>query len=91
MEGKNMCEEIKQIIAKVRQIYKYDETYKEIVSRNPSIHLSETRDGEIQLDSIRFSWYDSMLISKSGIWYTPSYGDTKAILKYRSFEEFLKL
>lgn len=82
---------IKQIIEKVRTIYKYDEKYKEILGRKASITVCEDKDGNIQLEAIYFSWYDEILVSKSGIIFKPSYGENQTILRYSSFEEFLKM
>lgn len=86
-----MEEKVKQIIKKVRNIYKYDETYRKIIERKANVNLSEDDNGNIQLKSISFSWYDEILVSKSGIIFKPSYGENKIILKYSSFEELLEM
>lgn len=85
-----MENQIKEIVKKVRQMYKYDEVIGGIVSQPFEAHVSEIGEN-LQLTKIRFCWYDRLEITSGMIIYYPELRNGKVLLKYNGFEELLKL
>ena len=83
-------QKIKQIIKKVRQMYKYDPDLKNILKMDAVIKLDETC-GEIMLSSISFNYYDKLLVRSDGIYFIPEHGNGYHLLKYNNFNELLEL
>lgn len=82
----------KEIIAKVRDMYKYDSEYKEILKNRPEIKLKETKNGEFELNSIHFTdGYSSIYIGSKSIWFDPYRGENKTLVTYSNLEELLKI
>lgn len=86
-----MEKKIKEIIAKVRMMYKYDNRFKDIVKMKPSICLEETDSGDLVLRSIDWSWYDSLYVYPTGITYSPEHGNSKELITYNNWNELLEL
>lgn len=85
-----MENKIKQIIEKVRQMYKYIDEYKSLLSAEASIHLSE-KSGEIILENITFNYYDRLIIADDCIVYVPEHGQSKKLIAYNGWDELLTL
>ena len=83
-------QKIKQIIKKVRDMYKYDLNLKDILKMDAVIKLDETC-GEIILSSISFNYYDKLLVSTDGIYFIPEHGHGYHLIKYNNFDELLEL
>ena len=83
-------EHIKKIIEKVREVGKYNPDISDIVKRNAHINISESK-GVLELSSIEFNWYDRLVITSNGIFLHKEHGQGKDILKYKNWEEFLKM
>lgn len=89
-EEKKMEELAKKIIQKVRSMYKYDTLLKDIVKTSATVTVSE-KDGELYLAHITFKWYDILVVSSSGITYTPDMGCTRKIISYDGFDDLLNM
>lgn len=89
-EEEKMEELAKKIIQKVRSMYKYDTLLKDIVKTSAKVTVSE-KDGELYLSHITFQWYDALVVSSSGITYTPDMGCTRKIISYDGFDELLNM
>lgn len=89
-EEEKMEELAKKIIQKVRSMYKYDTLLEDIVKTSATVTISE-RDGELYLSHITFNWYDVLVVSSSGITYTPDMGRTREIISYDGFDELLNM
>ena len=79
---------ILQVITKVREMYKFDNRLKEIIKQNANVELRE-RDGKLELSSISFNWYDSLVICNGKIVYKPEYGNNEVLYTYNKLEDLL--
>ena len=83
-----MEELILRIIAKVRQMYKYDNRFKDILDQNAAVELRE-KDGKLESASIQFCWYDMIIVCNGRIVYKPEYGCDQVLYTYDNFENFI--
>lgn len=86
-----MDKKIKDIIKKVRAIYKYDDRFKSLVSMHPTVKSEENANGDLVLKNIDWQWYDSLYISSTGITYSPEHGNSKELITYNNWNELLEL
>ena len=86
-----MENKIKTIIQKVRDMYKYDPDKKEVVAHKASVEFKETKNGDIALHSITFSWYDNIYVYDTGIIYSPDHKNARKILEYKDWDELINM
>lgn len=79
---------IERIIAVVRVLLGDLCEYSDIVSCHADIHLTEVA-GNVFLESIKFSWYDTLIVTQTRIMLRPEYGSEKVVMEYTSFDELL--
>lgn len=90
-----MNEKLKAIIAKVRDMYKYDATYRNTLKGRASVAMTETSDGELVVDTIEFygntNW-DEIIVTKNCIEYHPYEGKRNTVLMtFKDFDELLAM
>lgn len=84
---------IKQIISKIRQLFKYDMTLKEVILKNPNILFKEADNKTIELKYIRFEDAEKKLwVKKTEIIYENSYNyENTTIVEYKDWNDILEL
>ena len=86
--------EIKDIISKVREMYRFDTTVKDIIKNPTSTRISE-KDGELQIEAIIFdpdSWGNNVTVVPDCIrYYDRNKNEWKTLIKYKDFKELLNL
>ena len=81
-----------KIIAKVRQMYKYDKRLADILATTASIKGSETPEGKIEFSSITWSFYGNQIVAgRHRIVYSPEYGEDEELITYSDFNELISL
>ena len=87
-----MDKQICEIIAKVRQMFRYDKRFKDILKTPASVHCSETKNNEIELTSIIWCFYGyQIIVGKHRITYSPEHGNTEELTTYKNFDELLNM
>lgn len=79
---------IERIIASVRTLLGDLSDYSSILSAHASIHLEEVA-GHVFLESIKFSWYDTLIVTQTRILFRPERGREKIVMEYASFDDLL--
>ena len=82
---------IRDVISKVRGMYKYDMEYNKLLQSNPriDIYLDEKEDTFV-LRSLRFGTYDEICVYSDKIKYVSDDSRTERVLcEYESFEDLL--
>lgn len=81
------------VIAKVREMYKYDTEYKKILSSNPRIDVYiDEKENTLVLRSLRFGTYDEVCVYQDKIKYVSDDGRTERTLcEYNNFIDLLNL
>ena len=82
---------IRDVISKVRGMYKYDMEYNKLLQSNPriDIYLDEKEDAFV-LRSLRFGTYDEICVYSDKIKYVSDDSRTERVLcEYESFEDLL--
>ena len=86
-----MEELIKNVINKVRTMYKYDTLIKDIVSQRAEITLVEN-NGQLKISTITFDNYDYVVVSANKITYHPEIGGgSRTLISYDGFEQLLEM
>ena len=84
-------EDIMEIIDKVRELFKYQPDYRNIINQKASIILGETSGGLI-IRSITFDYYERIFVTSSSITLDDEHGTTRKVLyEYNGFDELLRL
>lgn len=83
--------EIKEVIKKVRELYRYDNEISNIVKQRATIECREDSKGNISLDKIEFSYYDTLYVEENSIKYSPEHGRSEILLTYSGWDGLLKL
>ena len=81
---------INQIIAKVRDMYKYTSEYKTILGQ-PARVLVDECNGTYTVREIIFGKYDTISINDKRIFYEPQHGFTKVLIEYNGMDNLLKM
>lgn len=81
---------VNQIIAKVRDMYKYTSKYKTILAQ-PARVLVDEEDGTYTVREIIFGKNDVISINDKHVFYEPMYGFTKVMMEYDGMESLLKM
>lgn len=85
-------EKIIKIIAKVRQMYKYDKRFADILANPAHIAGAETKKNGVELLDIIWSFYgDQIIVGRKRIVYRPEHGRDEELVTYDSFEELLRM
>ena len=84
-------EKINEIIAKVREMYKYDNRVNKLVLKKAKVELLEDINGNLDLMSIDFSDFDILSIYNNRIVFFPDSGGSETLLKYKNWDELLSL
>ena len=81
------------VIAKVRDMYKYDTEYKRLLSSNPRIDIYiDEKENTLVLRSLRFGTYDEICVYSDKIKYVSDDGRTERTLcEYNNFMALLSL
>lgn len=83
---------IRQIIGKVRQIFKYDLMLKKLIVVHPKILFNEDEKGNIVLQYILFSnYYDKLEITSTKICFKEDGKETKVVIEYNDWDDILAL
>ena len=85
-----MEEKIMQIIEKVRSISKYNPDIKQLVRADSKVTLVEF-DGELMLESISFSCYDTLIVTQHSITLILEHGTRKVLFKYDGWNGLLEM
>lgn len=87
-----MDKQICEIIAKVRQMFKYDKRFKDILKIPALVHCCETKNNGVELTNIIWSFYgDQIIVGKHRIVYSPEHGNTEELITYKNFDELLNM
>lgn len=78
---------VNAVVTKVRKMFASNSEYKDLVEKDPNIDV-EYRNGKLLLDRISFDGWDSLIVTKNGIVFSPYRGNDKTLMKFKSFEEF---
>lgn len=84
-----MESKLNKIITKIQKMYSFGK-YREITEQNPEITLTKTEEGW-EIRSIRFDFYDTILIGTSGIYFHPEHGRSEQLLAFNGFDDFLDM
>lgn len=79
-----------KVIKRVRDLYRMIPEYRDVVDTRAHINFSEATDGSLNLDSIQFSYWDSIYVSPKGMVFVPEHGQRRKLMEYDSFEAFLR-
>lgn len=83
--------ETKTIIAKVREMYKNDSRLNHLLKMCAFVDMKETESGKIELRSIRFLYYDVLIVTNKRIIFNPEMRCEETLIEYNGFEELLSL
>lgn len=87
-------EEIKQIISKVREMYRFDTTVKDIVASPVSVRISEV-NGELKISGIIFNYYtkgDNVTVVSDEIrYYDSKENEWHTLITYENFNGLLNM
>ena len=86
-------EEIKQIISKVREMYRFDTTIKDIIVSPANIRIQEI-NGELKIAGIIFNYNnnDNVTVLPNAIkYYKRSKNDWETLVTYRDFDELINM
>ena len=86
-----MEQKILAIVNKVRNMYRFDKRYKAILEAYPSITLGVDDEGNLELKSISWNYYDTICASKDQITLHPEYGSDATLIEYNGWNELLWL
>lgn len=92
-KGKLVMKEIKQIITKVREMYRFDTTIKDIIASPANIRVEEI-NGELKIAGIIFNYSnnDNVTVLPDAIkHYKRKENRWETLIKYRDFHELLNL
>ncbi len=81
---------VNQIIAKVRDMYKYTSEYTTILNQPAKIIVEEV-NGTYTVREIIFGKNDVISINDKRVFYEPMYGFTKVMIEYDGMASLLKL
>ena len=81
---------VNQIIAKVRDMYKYTSEYKTILAQ-PARVLVDEENGTYTVREIIFGKNDVISINDKRVFYEPMYGFTNVMMEYDGMESLLKM
>lgn len=81
---------VNQIIAKVRDMYKYTSEYKNILAQPAKITVEEV-NGVYTVKEIIFGKNDIISINDKRVFYEPMYGFTKVLIEYDGMKTLLTL
>lgn len=81
---------VNQIIAKVRDMYKYTSEYKNILALPARVIVDEV-NGTYTVSEIIFGKDDIISINDKRVFYEPRYGFTKVMVEYNGMENLLKM
>lgn len=82
-------EKVQMIIDRARQIYKFVPPYNDIVKEFATINIQETSNG-LHIGRITFANHDKIIMTSSSIQYIPNHGDTKVLMEYKDYDDFLE-
>jgi hypothetical protein len=85
-----MENKIEQIIAKLRDMYKYTNEYKELFNSDARVILV-VKNGSFDIKEIIFGTYDKISVNNKRVFYEPEFGFTKVLIEYNGFDELLKV
>lgn len=86
-----MEKQIKQIIDKVRTMFKYDTGLtRGLVTVDASVHLKEC-NGTLHLSTIDFESYDRLSVSATEIVFYPEMGNQRTVMTYDGWDELLRM
>ena len=81
---------VNQIIAKVRDMYKYTSEYKTILAQPARVLVDEV-NGTYTVREVIFGKNDVISINDKRVFYEPMYGFTKVMMGYDGMESLLKV
>lgn len=85
--------EIKQIISKIREMYRFDTTIRDIIASPANIRIEE-RNGELKIAGIIFncSNNDNVTVLPNAIkYYKRSENNWETLVTYRDFDELINI
>ena len=86
-----MEEKILDIIKKIREMYRFDKRYKNILIANPHIALKLNTKGNVVLDYISWNNYDSICATEKHITFHGEHGAKDTLIEYNGWDALLKL
>ena len=86
-----MEQKILAIVDKVRNMYRFDKRYKAILETKPNIMLGINDEGNLELESISWNYYDAIYASNEQIALHPEYGSNATLIEYNGWDELLAL
>ena len=81
---------VNQIIAKVREMYKYTAEYKELMNEDAKVILDE-HNGTYTVREIVFGKHTTLSINNKRVFYQPEHGFSKVLIEYNSMNELLNM
>ena len=84
-----MEEKLDAVVEKLRRLFSFG-MYKEVIEQDPEVTLWKV-DGKWEIYSIRFAFYDEISVGYSGVWYRPEHGDSKQLIGFKGFDDFLSI
>ena len=85
-----MEEKIKQIMTKVRDMYKYMNDYSAIFKNLYKVIVCE-EDGQLVIKEVVFGTYDKIYVDTKKIFYIPQYVFSKVLIQYNVLDELFSL
>ena len=84
-------EKVVAIVEKVRQMYKYDSSKRDILNQTPSIRVA-LENNKLMLRSITFDNYDKIVVYNDCIQYIQYRGnDSVVLIAYKYLDELIKV
>ena len=85
-----MEEKILKVIKKTREIFRFQEKYKDVLKPDPAVTFY-VKDNKFVLWSIQFcDGFNVMHINNEGIWYSPYSGYLEQLINFKSIDAFLE-
>ena len=85
-------EDIKRIIDKVRQMYKFDTNLKDVITQPVSVRINE-QDGSLKIQGIIFNYFginDKVTVVSDAIrYYKKETDEWTTLMEFRDFDESL--
>ena len=85
-----MEDKIKQIMTKVRDMYKYMDDNSSIFKNLYRVIVCE-EDGQLVIKEVVFGTYDKIYVDTKKIFYSPQHGFSKVLIQYNGWDELLSL